>query len=437
MDDIETLEARVRELEIENERLSTQRATARTTGQRVRTFLSALCLVVAAFLVPVAIITAWARLQLVDEDAFVATLAPLVDEPSVQNLVIDETMGAVSERVDFDALSSDVIGGITDLGVGPRAARALELLQAPLAGGIESIVESTIATVVRSEAFSDVWATALRGSHRALALATVSGDDALVVLTDDGAGISLAPIVEQVKQKLVDRGIGVAQLIPEVDRVIIIGSGDTLSAVRLAYAVTSALGWWLPLGTLALFGAGIALARRRSTAVFGAGVGLALGGAGLAVLLAVGATSITIVATNSDLTSPALEAIYRQLVGDMAQTAWVVALLGALVVVIGWLMGGTPSAARTHALVSSANASARQRLRERGLETGAFGQWLGRHRVLVRVVVAVIAVVWLFSRRPLELGDVLMILVVSLAAAWVLELLQQRVEPDESERTTS
>ena len=61
---------------------------------------------VATILVPVSIVTAWARVQLVDEDAFVATLAPLVDDPAVQAMIIDETMEAINAQVDFHEITA-------------------------------------------------------------------------------------------------------------------------------------------------------------------------------------------------------------------------------------------------------------------------------------------------------------------------------------------
>ncbi|MBU4465815.1 MAG: hypothetical protein KKH75_08220, partial [Actinobacteria bacterium] len=91
--DTAALARRVRVLEEENARLSagTIRPTSesRWTRSRWRAFLSALCIVIAAILVPVSIASAWTRVQLVDENAFVATLAPLADDPSVQALVVD------------------------------------------------------------------------------------------------------------------------------------------------------------------------------------------------------------------------------------------------------------------------------------------------------------------------------------------------------------
>lgn len=428
--DAPALAARIRDLESENARLASAVATspAPRSSSRWRAVVSAICIVVAAILVPISIVTAWARVQLVEEEAFVATLAPLADDPAVQALVSDETMDAINAQVDFDQLTSDVFTGIADLGVPPRVAQLLDLLQAPAADGLENLVDGAVTRVVESDAFADVWATATRAAHRALTTAATSDGGGLVVRTDDGVGIQLGAIVETVKQRLLDRGVSAAQLIPAVDRVVIIGEGDNLAAIRAGYALATTLGWWLPVLTLALFGAGIAVARRRSVAVLGTGLGLAIGAGGLAVALAIGDTAMGIVATDLDLSPSALDVIYDQLVGAMTQTAIVLCLLGVFVAVLGWAMGRSAGAEGARRAVRSMNSSARRQLAARGLDTGGFGAWLARYRVLVRSVIAVLAVLWLFALRPLSFGDVILVLVVAFGVAWILELVQRREE---------
>lgn len=431
-EDVDTavLAARIRELESENARLAAETApgSERPSSGRWRAIVSALCIVIAAILVPVSIVTAWARVQLVEEDAFVATLAPLVDDPAVQALVIDETMDAITAQVDFHQLTSDVFTGISDLGVPPRVSQLLDMLQAPAADGLENLVSGAVTRVVESDAFSDVWATATRAAHRALTTAATSDGGGLVVKTDEGVGIQLGAIVDTVKQRLVDRGVSAAQLIPAIDRVIIIGKGDNLAAIRTGYALATTLGWWLPVITLALFGAGIALARRRSVAVLGTGLGLAVGAGALAASLAIGDTAMGIVASDLDLSPSALDVIYDQLVASMTQTAVVLCLLGVFVAVLGWAMGRSSAARSSRQAVRSMNSAARSQLAARGLDTGGFGAWLARYRVLVRSVIAVLAVLWLFALRPLSFGDVLLVLVVAFGVAWLLELVQRRAE---------
>ncbi len=393
-----------------------------------RALLSAVIIVIATILVPVSIVTAWARVQLVDEDAFVATLAPLVDDPAVQAMIIDESMEAINAQVDFQQITSSVFDGIADLGLPPRAADALQLLEAPAANGLESLVTTTVTRVVESDAFSEVWATATRAAHRALTTAATSDGGGLVVRTDEGVGIQLGAVVERVKQNLVDRGLGAAELIPTVDRVVILGDGDNLAAIRTGYALASTLGFWLPVITLALFGLGILIARRRSTAVLGTGVGFVVGGGALALALAFGTTAIGATAGLLGLSPDALNVIYEQLVGNMSQTALVLALLGVVIAVMGWAMGRSAPAQGLRSGVRGLNSSARRRLVDRGLDTGAFGLWLGRQRILVRTIIAVLSVLWLFALRPLSFGDIVLVFVVAFVVAWILELLQRRPE---------
>lgn len=424
------LEARIRELESENARLAAAAAPAtaqRAPGGRWRSVVSAICIVVASILVPVSIVTAWARVQLVEEDAFVSTLAPLVSDAAVQDMVIDETMKAINARVDFQDFTSSVFSGIAGIdGFPPRAAQALTLLEAPAADGLENLVNEAVTRVVESEAFADVWATATRAAHRALTTAATSDGGGLVVRTDEGVGIQLGTIVETVKQRLVDNGVNAAQLIPEIDRVVIVGKGDNLAAIRTAYALATTLGWWLPVLTLVLFGVGIAVARRRSTAVLGTGIGLALGSGALALALSIGDAAMPTVATDLDLSPSGLDVIYEQLVGAMKHTAIVLLVLGIVVAVLGWAMGRSAAATGVRGAVGGLNSTARREIASRGLDTRGFGSWLARYRAVVRVVIAVLAVLWLIALRPLSIGDIFLVVIVAVIVLWLLELLQRR-----------
>jgi hypothetical protein len=432
--EIDDLRAEVDRLRTENDTLRTVPADSagapakRRSPGRWRAFLSALVIVIATLLVPLSIVAAWARVQLVDEEVFVATLAPLAQDPAVQQLVVDEAMDAINAQVDFQELTSTVFDGIADLGLPPRAQDALGLLEAPAAAGLENLVTTTVTRVVESDAFADVWATATRAAHRGLTAAATSDGGGVVVMSEDGVGIQLGTIVEQVKQNLLDRGIGAAQVIPTVDKVIIIGTGTALVAIRTTYAIASTLGWWLPVISLALFGLGILIARRKSVAVVGTGIGLAIGGAFLALGFAIGYPVIGQTAVQLDLSPAALDVIYSTLVASMSQTATIVALLGVFIAVLGWLMGRSAPAVRSRELVRGVNAAARRGLAIRGLNTGGFGLALARYKVLARVVIAIAAVLWLYSLRPLSFGDVFLVIVIAFAFAWVLELLQKRPE---------
>ena len=315
------LEQRVRELEAENARLGaesdaagggTAAGRARRRGGWWRAFLSAICIVLAAVVLPVSIVAAWTRTQLVDESQFVATLAPLAHDPQVQGLVIDETVAAIDEKVNYDQITGDVIDGIAGLGLPPRAVSALGLLKQPAADGLRNLVHGGVTKFVQSDAFVDIWTGAVRGSHRALTNVATSNGTGVVVLTGDGLGIQLGPIVDQVKQRLTAQGVGAASLIPSVNRTIIIGTGDAAATARVVYWVAVTAGWLLPLVTLALFAIGVLLARRRSVAVLGLGVAIALSAAILIALFSAGSIAVSVAADQLKVSPSALDVIYQR-----------------------------------------------------------------------------------------------------------------------------
>ncbi|WP_431797241.1 hypothetical protein [Microbacterium kunmingense] len=426
-DEKDALVARILELEAANERLQSERgATPPPAGRRWRSIVSAALIVVAALLVPLSIVTAWARIQLIDEESFVTTLAPLADDPAVQSMIVDETMQAIQAQVDFRQLTAEVFDGLADLGLPPRAESALQLLEAPAANGLEGLASTAVTRLVESDVFSDVWATLTRATHRALATAATSDGGGLVVRTADGVGVQIGVLVERVKQNLIDQGVGVAQLIPSVDRVVILGDGQNLDTVRTAYALATILGWWLPVVTLLLFVAGILVARKRSTAILGTGIGLAVGATVLALTFAIGGSVVRGVAIEQDISPDGLHVLYQRLVGGMSQSAIVLGLLGLFIAFLGWVLGASRGATGMRRTVRRVNVSIRDGLAARGFDTGRAGRWLARQRVLVRVIIVVLALVWLLALRPLTVGAVVLVLLTASAVAWALELLQRR-----------
>lgn len=310
------------------------------TGGRWRTVVSAVCIALAGILLPVSIVGAWARVQLVDEDAFIATFAPLVDDADVQQLIIDETNSAIRAQVDFAALTDELFDGIIDLGLPARASAALELLRVPAADGVAGLVDAAVAKVVVSDAFSGVWHTMVQGAHQVFTFASTADGGVLIVRDAEGDGVSLAlgPVVAAVKTGMLEQGIGVATLIPTVTRTVPIGSVEGLVTVQRAHSLTAAAGWWTPVATAVLFGIGIAFARRRAIAILGTGIAVALGAGLLGVALTVVSPLVAAVGVELGLAPAGLTAIYAQLIGAMRLTAWGVAAVGFMIAIGGWFL---------------------------------------------------------------------------------------------------
>ncbi|MFE1666036.1 hypothetical protein [Microbacterium sp. P02] len=429
---VDELQARLDRLEAENARLRADapRPATRTgpPGTGWRAVLSAFCIIVAALLIPTTIIAGWARAQLVDETAFVSTFAPLIDDPSVQAVIVDQASSAITESVDLDGITDDLFDGVATLDLPPAALSSIDLLRGPAAQALDGLVTTTVSRVVASDAFSGIWQTTLVASHRAL-VATANGGSAngAVTISDSGElGIALGPIVDAVKQRLLDQGVGFASAIPTIDRTIVIAQSDALATVGVVYTLAVTVGWWLPFVVLALFVTGILIARRRSTAVLGSGVGLALGGLSVATGIAVGGTVLGLSATNLGVPATALTAVYTAVVAAMQHTAVVVMVVGIIIALLAWVSGRWRGARAVRGGIAAVNDSIRSTLTLRGVNTGRFGTWMFQQRVLVRVVLGVLMVLWLLLLRPLSVGDIFLVVIVSALVWWLTELVQKR-----------
>lgn len=438
--ELEAMRTRIAELESDSQRLAAEPVNSEHSGesgpeastprprQRWRAPLSAVCIVIAAILVPVSIVASWARAELVDQDAFVQTFAPLADDPDVQALIIDETVAAIDESINIDGLVDDLFDGIASLGIPRRAAAALDLLRGPAAAGVHSTLSSSITAAVESDAFSSVWDRALRLSHTAMLAAVTNDGSGAVAISDTGEiGIQLGPIVADLRQRLLDQGFRFASVIPTVDRTIVVAQSDAIVVVRTVYTIAVLVGWWIPLLCLGLFVLGIALARRRATGLIGSGIGIAIGGAAVAIALAVAGTTLALNADNRGISSAAITAIFAQVTSAMRDTAIMLIALGVFLALVAWLAGGSRVGGRT--ALGAINSGARAGMAARGVDTGAVGRWLYRQRVLVRGIIFVASGLWLLALRPLSIGDVVLVFVVGVVVWWLAEVAQQR--PDE------
>lgn len=429
----DALVARIAELESEVDRLTRASEVVppgphveRTAGPRRgrwRTVVSVLCIVLASVLVPVSVVGAWARTELVEPDQFVSTFGPLVHDPAVQTLVIDQATSAILDEVDVGKITDDLFDGLAGLDLPPRSSAALEMLREPAADGVRSLVERAVTRLVTSDAFAEVWDRALRVTHRAV-VASATGDPSGVVSVDgDGVvGIELGPVIAEVKARLADQGVGFASAIPEISRTIVIAQSDALVTVRVVYGIAVTVGTWLPVVTLLLFVGGTVVARRRGVALLGAGLGLALGSAALVVGFSLGDSVIAATTGASGVSVAALAAIYEQVVDTMRQTAIVGTVLGAVVVAVAWLNGRSPAAVAVRSGVSAADETFREALAGRGVSTGRFGVFVDRRRSLVRTVLVAAAVLWLWSIRPLDVAEIVMVLVITTLVWWVCDL---------------
>ncbi|TFD37986.1 hypothetical protein E3T37_11050 [Cryobacterium sp. TMT2-10] len=364
-----------------------------------------LLVTVGVLLAPVAVVAHWTRNVVTDTNTFVATVAPLADDPAFQAYLVDEIVTVVDEKVDIQGVTKDLFDGLSSLNLPPRAQDALALLEAPAVRGVESLIRSGAERVVTSNAFAQVWEEALRLSHTQIVAALEGETSSALVISGTGeVGIQLGPIIAEVKKQLVAQGFGLAANIPEVDRTIPIAQADALVQARTAYQLLDVLGAVLPWVSLLLIAAGVLVARRKSRALIWAGVTLGLSMALLAAGISVGRILFVNAISPADLPADLAGTVYDALVPLVPlvyATALSVGLAAVTVAVVAYLAGPFRGAIAVRRLTRDGARSLRGSAARSGVTTGRAGVWLYRARRYIRAAVGVAAAAVAIFWRPL------------------------------------
>lgn len=402
--------ARLAALEQENAELRRRLAATaggqggpdRSTRHRGRSAAAAVLVVVGALLAPVAVVAAWAERTLTDTDRYVATVAPLAEEPTVRSALAARMTAAVMEQVDVGSLLDTVADGLAERDLAPRAAAALPLLEAPLTGGVESFVRDAADRVVSSDQFRDAWTQANRVAHEQLvAVMRGEGGDVVQVGQDGELTVQLAGMVDLLEERLVAQGFTLAANLPTIDATFTVLETSRLVEVRGRYAQVVALGAWLPWIVLLLLGAGVAAAVHHTRVLVVAGLALVAAMLALALGLAVARGLYLDALAGRVPRLDAAQVVFDQVVSFLRVALRTVGVLGLVVALVAYLGGPSRSARGLRSGAGRALGALRERAERRGVTSGPVGTWLGRYRGFVHAaVVALAALVLLLAPAP-------------------------------------
>lgn len=254
--------------------------------QRLRMVLAIVLLVVGCIAIPLSATAWWVRGTVTDTDQFVDTLGPLAEDPDVQDAVERQLVTQVMDLIERQQLLAKASEDLAELGVPDRVTALLPLLADPIRDRIEQRVTRIAERVVESPAFAEAWDNSLEQLHGQFVEIITSDHQSDVITTDDGntLNLELATLTETVRLALQNAGVPGANLLPTVDVTIPIMSVEQITAARAAYDAIDRWGRLLPLLTIVLLAAGIALTRDRPRA----GRILAVAAVGVLVLTLLG-----------------------------------------------------------------------------------------------------------------------------------------------------
>jgi hypothetical protein len=319
-------------------------STAKTSVGRA--WLAAVLIVLGIVVTPAAILTHWATAQVSNTQRFVETLSPLASNPAVQNTVITEVTNAIDSQINIDDVTNSLLGGLgSALNLPDAAKKALGLVSNPLANGVKSMITDVVTKAVQSDAFQSAWNKTLTlTQEQAVDLLSGNGKSVLSLSNDGTLALPVGPIISDLKDSMVKKGVAFAGLIPVIDTTITIAKIPELATARVIYQVGTGVGTWLPWVALALLIAGISVANKRPRALFAVGLSVALIMAVLAVAIAI--SKIFVTATVKPVYSATAGVLYDAVVAYAAVVIVAVGVAGVIAAIIGWAFGASTAAGK-------------------------------------------------------------------------------------------
>lgn len=403
-----------------------------------RPVVATVLIVVIAILTPLGVIARWAHDEVADTDRYVESIAPLADDPAVQAAVTDRVTSEIATRLQIEAVTQEAVKALSDRGLPPLAATSLAGLSGPLADSIEGFIHDEVAKLVASDQFEDAWIEANRQAHTQLVAVLTGKDSELVEISNNAVSVNLATVIDAVKQRLIDRGFTLAQRLPTVDAQFTIFQSDDITKAQNAFRLLSALNTFLPILLLVLLAVAVGVARNRRTTLIAAMLAIAAS----MLLLGVALNAFRIVYLDAVPTDQvpvdAAAAVYDTLVWFIRLNLRAILVLSLVIALVAWVSGPGRAAVTLRRGTSGAIGRARQGGERIGVNTGAFGEFLGTYKVAIRGgVLGLALVVYAMADHPTG-GFTLWLVVIAGVILLVVELLSRPPAPaTEPERTDS
>ncbi|WP_159081330.1 hypothetical protein [Nocardioides sediminis] len=383
---------------------------------RARAIAAGLCLVLAALLTVPAGLAYWGQRTINDGQRYVDTVGPLVDSPEVQAAVATKVTEAIQKQVDVEAILNEVFTDvITDR---PR----LQALVGPLSGAINGLIDSQVREFIASDAFEDFWVAAnTRAQARMVQL--LKGEEAgALSIQGDEVVLDVSEVIDQVKQRLIARGLTIVERIPvpDVDKQIVLLEAPQLEQARTIYAFSNPIAQWLILVVAALYVVAYVLARNRPRMATAIGALVAANALLLGLALSVG-EQLFVNHLSGTVFGPASRVFYEQLLSYLDRGQQVLLWLGLVLVLAGLFAGRSAPAVAARSTVAGGLESVGGQLAHG--RTGRAGHWVAANAGWLRYAVGALSVVVLLWGNQVSMSRLLwavVLVVVLLAVVQVL-----------------
>ncbi len=291
-----------------------------------RRLLSPLLIVLASIILFVSILSIWINYSALNTDEFVATSDEILADPDVQAALAPFLVRQIFSSVDVQSALEETLPP------------ALDRVAGPIAAGLEEVALRTTTRLLASPQFQTLWQDAVRVAHQSF-ITIVEGDSAAIQTVDGSVVLNLRPMTERIFERLGLDPQVLTRLPADTGQITLVKDSQLTSLQKLV-DVLQKVSKWLWVFALLLYVGAVWLARgRRREAIRGVGLSWLLVGLGLVVLVRLGGPRIidSLVAVPGN--KPAVQSMWDILTANLKDSARVLLLVGAIIVVGTWLVG--------------------------------------------------------------------------------------------------
>ena len=379
-------------------------------------------IVVGCLLAPLSVFAVWTANQVSNTDRYVANVAPLIHEPSIQRALTDDITRQITVRLNVKGLATQAAGALTQRGL-TRVGSLLNNFSGQLASSVNGFIHTQVAKIVASPQVANLWVQVNQRVHAQLVKALSGQSNGAVTISNNQVVLNLGPFIDLVKQRLAARGLTIVNNIPHLNPTLALFSAKYLVKAQQGYRLLNDLKWALPILTLVLLGLGVYVARSHRRALIGAGLGLAAS----MVILGLGLTIFRGVYLNSVpprvLPADAAAVLYDTLIRFIRDGLRIVLVVGLIIAIAAFFSGPSVTAVRTRGAFKSGFDWLRRSGEHAGVSTGPVGRWTYTHRRALRIAaVAIAALIFVFWGQPTWVTAVV-IAIVLLIVLGLIELI--------------
>ena len=298
--------------------------------------LSIVLLVLGCVLAPIGVTASWAKNLVVNEDAYLAAVGPLITDPVIVDAAETKLVAAIDDAITNLQIADKIGDELTKLGLPPKLASLATGYLATFRADITDAITNMVDELLTSPKLATIWNNANAAAHTKFVQVMQGQDGQLHTLNVD-----LSSAVDAVKQKLESAGVQWAAQIPSIPVVFAISQNADVQMIAGYYDLLNTLGTWLPIIAALLLLLSILIAPSRIGGLSKAAGWLAFS----MVVLTVGLVIARQWLISQAPTQPQVtQAFTRQLTVDLQNTIRFIVVFSAIICVVAWMFGRSRSA---------------------------------------------------------------------------------------------